>query len=412
MNITFLGGSGEIGSTSLLLETEDFKCVFDYGMTPSSPPGFPLEAPALDYIFLSHAHLDHSGMIPALTRKNSVPFFTSQMTFLLSQILLRDNVKISEIEGYTIPYSKVDLHTLGENLYPVANGSQFSLKNAEFYTYSAGHIPGSVMFEVEFKTGQKLLYTGDLNTIDTRLVSGTKGKKCDILALETTYAGTDHELRQKIEYNFLEKAKAVIEGGGKVIIPVFAVGRTQEILLVLEDLVDDYDIWLDGLGKDVTKLFFKEPGFVSNDRKLKKLYMKIHKVRTKVHRKKALSGDIILTTSGMLDGGPVLNYINELKDNPKNAILLTGYQVEGSNGRRLLEKKQLNIYGTVEEIKLDVQQFDFSAHAGHKELVDFTRRCNPEHLILFHGEDREVLAQEFGDDYQVHLPKTGEKLEL
>jgi len=412
MKFTFLGGSGKIGSTALLLETEDFKSIFDYGMTPSTPPTFPLIPPPIDYIFLSHAHLDHCGMIPTLTKSYDIPFFTSQMTYLLAQILLRDNIKISEIEGYTIPYSKVDLQSLDENLYHITDGSVFALNNAELNVHTAGHIPGAVMFGIRFDSGQDLLFTGDINTINTRLVSGTKGRKCDILVMESTYAGRNHKLRQKIEYKFLENVKQVIERGGTAIVPAFAVGRSQEMLLILEELIDDYDVWFDGLGKDVTKLFFKEPGFITNEKKLKKLFMKIHKVRTNSHRTKALGGDIILTTSGMLDGGPVLNYINRLKDNPKNAILLTGYQVDDSNGRRLLEKGELNIYGTVEKIKLDVEHYDFSAHAGHKELVEFAHQCDPEHIILFHGENREALAQELADDYEVHLPNNGETLEI
>jgi putative mRNA 3-end processing factor len=410
MKFTFLGGANEIGSTALLLETDKFKCIFEYGLTPKDPPEYPLESPPLDYIFLSHAHLDHSGMIPFLTRQNSVPFFTSQMTLALSQILLRDNVKICEFEGYPILYSKSDIKTMEENLHLVADGSVCGMNNAELTVHSAGHIPGSTMFHLNFDNGPRLLFSGDINTIDTQLVTGTTGKKCDILALESTYADVDHELRQKIEYRFINKIREVVEGGGKVVIPAFAVGRTQEILLILADL--DYEIWLDGLGKDVTKLFLKAPGFIRNEKKLRKIYDTVHRVRTKVHRKKALGGDIIVTTSGMLDGGPVLKYIDELNGNTKHAVLLTGYQVEGTNGRRLLNDGIMNIYGEEKKIELDVEYFDFSAHAGHKDLLTFAKKCNPEHIILYHGEHREVLEKELSDKYQVHMPNNGESFEI
>jgi len=402
MRFTFLGGSDKIGSTAMLLESNVSKFIFEYGITPSAPPGYPLEAPPVDYILLTHAHLDHSGLIPLLTRQYHAQFFTSQMTYMLSQILLRDNIKICELEGYPLMYSKADIRNMDENLHQTEMDSKFNLKNHKLLVHSAGHIPGATMFELRLENGLKLLFTGDINTIDTRLVNGITGKKCDILVMEATYAGRNHKLRQKIEYEFIEKIKDVIARAGKVIIPAFAVGRTQEILLVLADL--DFDIWLDGLGIEVTKLFLKEPRFIKDEKKLRKIYENVNKVRTKARRKKALAGDIILTTSGMLDGGPVLRYIKEFNDNSKNALLLTGYQVEGSNGRLLLDKKVINMNGVIEKINLDVEYYDFSAHAGHNELIRFAHKCNPEHIILYHGENRELLEKELSKKFEVHLP--------
>jgi putative mRNA 3-end processing factor len=410
MELTFLGGTGEIGSTSLLMETENYKAIFDYGMTPSSPPKYPMEPPAMDYIFLSHAHLDHSGMIPFLTKQYDIPLIMSEMTFHLTQILLRDNVKISELEGYPKMYSKGDIRNMDENMFQGNYGSKFTMRQSMATFHSAGHIPGSLMIEIQLKDGRKMLYTGDLNTIDTRLLMGTRHTNCDILVMETTYAGREHELRQKIELKFQEKILEVIDRGGKVIIPAFAVGRTQELLLILADL--DLEVWLDGLGKDVTKLFIREQGFIKDHRKLKRSFDSINKVRTKNQREKALSGEVILTTSGMLDGGPVLRYIKELNENPKNAILLTGYQVEGSNGKMLMDKGQININGEIKKVKPEVEYFDFSAHSGHKELLSFVRGCNPEHLVLYHGENRKILGDELGEDYNTHYPEIGQAIEI
>jgi putative mRNA 3-end processing factor len=413
MKLTFLGGANEVGSTAMLLETQDTKFIFDYGLTPEDPPTYPLDAPPLDYIFLSHAHLDHSGMIPVLTRQNPVPFFTSQMTLLLSQLLLRDNIKIAEYEGYPAMYSKGDIKDMDRDLYMVADDSEVNMKNLDMKVHSAGHIPGAMMYELYLSNGKTLLFTGDLNTIDTRLVAGTTPKKCDILVMEATYSGTDHELRQKTELRFQNKIKEIVERGGTAIIPAFAVGRTQEILLVLADL--DYEIWVDGMGKEVSRIFLSESGFIRSEKKLKKIYEKANKVRNKHHRKKALGGQVILTTSGMLDGGPVLNYIKELKDNPKNGILLTGYQVEGSNGRMLLEKGEMNFWGNVDKVDLEVEHFDFSAHAGHRELINFAHHCNPEQIVLFHSDQREPIMNELhelNDKYVIHLPHEGETLKL
>ena len=109
----------------------------------------------------------------------------------------------------------------------------------------------------------------------------------------------------------------------------------------------------------------------------------------------------------MLDGGPVLRYIKELNKNPKNAILLTGYQVEGSNGRSLLDKGVINLHGEQEKINMSVEHYDFSAHAGQKELINFVKACDPEHIILYHSDNRELLQTELESDYKVHLPQDG-----
>ena len=145
---------------------------------------------------------------------------------------------------------------------------------------------------------------------------------------------------------------------------------------------------------------------------MKRSFDSINKVRNRKQREKAIAGEVILTTSGMLDGGPVLRYIKELNENPKNAILLTGYQVEGSNGRMLMDKGQINIYGEIERVKPEVEFFDFSAHAGHKELLSFVRGCNPEHLVLYHGNNRKILGDELGEDYNIHYPEVGKAIEI
>jgi putative mRNA 3-end processing factor len=126
-----------------------------------------------------------------------------------------------------------------------------------------------------------------------------------------------------------------------------------------------------------------------------------------------VKGEVILTTSGMLDGGPVVSYIDAIRDDPKSAILLTGYQVEGSNGRKLLETGMLEVKGVSERVQCEVMKFDFSAHAGHNELLAFAKACEPEKIVLMHGDDREILAGDLrSDGFEVLLPQNGEKFEL
>jgi putative mRNA 3-end processing factor len=255
---------------------------------------------------------------------------------------------------------------------------------------------------------KRVLFTGDINTIDTRLLKGTEPVKCDVLIIEGTYAGRDHPSRLNLEYEFLKKVDEVVDRGGIAIVPAFAVGRTQEAMLMLEN--SKHEIWVDGMGNAITDIYAYRPEFIADAKKLKRMKKKANVVYSFKGREMAVRGDVIITTSGMLDGGPVITYLEKLKDDPKNAVLMTGYQVEGSNGRQLLDNGTINIRGVNQKVSCEVDFFDFSAHSGHKELVQFIRGCNPEKVILCHSENREEISKELEGEFEFHLPKTGEEL--
>ena len=405
----FLGGSDEVGNLAMLLDIEDMKFLFDYGMSPGKPPTFPLPAPPVDLTFLTHSHLDHCGMIPWLCSESDHRIIATEPTTVVSNLLQKDTVKIAQMDGYSIPYTNADVKEAEHSYVIVEPGKKKELgDNYSVHFHSAGHIPGSLMFEL---VGDKqLLFTGDLNVVDTRLVKGTKPVNCDILFMEGTYAGREHDNRKQLEQKFLEKIDEVINRGGKVIIPAFAVARSQEILLVLNKT--RHDIWFDGMGKKISKLYLKYPKYVRSVEDLRKSMKKINVVQSEQSRKSAMKGDVIVTSSGMMDGGPVLSYMNKLKNDKKSAVLLTGYQVEGTNSRLLIEKGELNFYGVIEKVHCEVQYYDFSAHAGHSELVEFARQCSPEKIILFHSEDRKPLADALKDTAEVITPDRGEQFYL
>ncbi|UCH88755.1 MAG: MBL fold metallo-hydrolase [Thermoplasmata archaeon] len=408
MKLTFLGGASEVGSLGIVMDLDSVKLLLDYGMTPTTPPKFPMEAPPIDAFFLSHCHVDHSGMVPWVCSQYKVPMYTSYPTFDVSELLIYDSLKISKYEGYPLPYTKSDVRSLMDYANIVEVDDYCPIRDIEINFHSAGHVPGSLMAEIS--GDRTTLFTGDINTIDTRLLSGTKPVKCDTLITESTYAGRDHEFRLKIEKDFLEKIDEVVDRGGIAIVPAFAVGRTQELLMVLTHF--DGEIWLDGMGDTVSRMYFKHPDFVSNVKKLKRAYRKVRLVKTSSDRKRAQKGDIILTTSGMLDGGPVMEYLKWLKDDPKNALILTGYQVEGTNGRLILDEGMMDFYGVKERLNCEICFFDFSAHAGHKELVEFIRKCDPENLVLCHGDNRDLLREEFGGEMNTYMPKEGKPFEI
>ena len=409
IKIQFLGGSNEIGSLAMLFETMDLKLLFEYGMTPGKPPSYPLPAPPVDSTLLTHAHLDHSGMIPLLCSRNDQPIITTKLTAEISDILFKDSIKIAKSEGYAAPFSNSDIKEAEHSMVHVAANQKKNIGNDhEVRFHSAGHIPGSLMFEI---IGQKkALFTGDLNVNDTRLMKAAKPINCDILFMETTYAGREHPKRKNLEKAFLDKIDEVVKRGGVAVIPAFAVARSQEVALVLKNA--GYNIWFDGMGRKVSKIFLKHPKNLRSAEDLKKAINKLNMVHSDHGRKLALNSEVIITSSGMMDGGPVLHYMNKLKDDPKSAVLLTGYQVEGTNSRRLVEHKKLDFYGVTEKVECEVQYFDFSAHAGHSELINFAKSCNPEKIVLFHGENRELLVEPLQDFAEVYTPNNEETLSL
>jgi putative mRNA 3-end processing factor len=405
----FLGGSDEVGNLAMILEIEDMRFLFDYGMSPGKPPTFPLPPPPVDLTFLTHAHLDHCGMIPWLCSESDHRIIATEPTATVSNLLQKDTVKIAQMDGYSIPFSNADIKEAEHSYVPVEPGKRRDLgENYHVRFHSAGHIPGSLMYEL---VGDKrLLFTGDLNVIDTRLVRGTKSMPCDILFMEGTYAGREHENRKQLEREFLEKIDEVVKRGGTVIIPAFAVARSQEILLVLNNA--GYDVWFDGMGKKISKLYLKYPKYLRSVDDLKKALKKINVVQSDQSRKRAIKGEVIVTSSGMMDGGPVLSYMNKLKNDKKSAVLLTGYQIPGTNSRLLIEKGKLNFYGVIEKVACEVKYYDFSAHAGHSELVEFAQKCNPEKIVLFHSADRTPLAEALKDTAEVLTPMKGEQFAL
>jgi len=405
-HICFLGGSNKVGSLSMLMDSGDKRFLFDYGMTPSKPPEFPMPAPPVDAVFLSHAHLDHSGMIPVLSENGAIPFYMEKITSALGQLLFKDSIKIARSEGYAIPFSSEEVKHVKQHVSAVTPSEtlQFS-DNIDIRFHSAGHIPGSLMIQINAE--KNCLFTGDFNTQDTHLVSGTNPVPCDVLFMEGTYAGRNHPMnRVELEKAFIDAIEDVVRRGGVVVLPSFAVSRSQEIAMVLRK--SGFNIWYDGMGKKVAKIFLKYPETLRSPEELKKTLNQLKYVHSDHGRKLALESDIILTSSGMMDGGPVLHYMNKLKNDPKSAVFLTGYQVEGTNSRLLMDHRKLDFYGVTEEVACQVEYFDFSGHAGHDELVEFAQECNPEQIVLMHSDNREALKEPLQEIADVMIPTNGE----
>lgn len=408
MEFCFLGGADTVGRMGMTMKTpKDENLLMEYGMAPNKPPEYPLQAPRIKHAFLTHAHLDHCGMMPSIVGRDRCELFSTPLTAEVGEIMMRDSLKIAKAEDYPLPYTTGDIERTIKSVVPFTFGDTFELDGFDVRLHSAGHVPGATMFE--FIGDTRTLYTGDIHTIDTKLVNGAKPVRCENLFIEGTYGGRLHPDRRSVEKEFIDKIDEVVDRGGTVLIPSFAIGRTQEIMILLKDL--GYEMWVDGMGKAVTKLYLDYPEYLSAPRALKQAKRKFNEVRTKNMRKDAARADVIVTTGGMLDGGPVLRYIQGVKDDPANAILLVGYQAEDTNGRLLMEQGLVMIDGEPVRIDCEVQKYDFSAHADHKQLVDFVHGCKPENVVIMHSETREEFLEDL-DGYNVILPGLSEKFTL
>ncbi len=404
MDIQFLGGAAEVGRLGMLLRDQGTTLLCDYGLAPSDPPQYPMEAPPVDALLLSHSHLDHCGMIPVISRQSETKTYTTPVTQEVANLLLKDSLKISAAEGYPEPFDREDVQTMNQGVVAVDYGDTFQVGNLEVDVHSAGHIPGSSMFRINDR--ETVLFTGDLQTIDTHLVRGTEPVPCDVLVLESTYAGRHHLDRAQTEAQFLARIDEVVERGGTALVPCFAVARTQEVLMVLAET--DHEIWVDGMGRQVARMYQRHRRFIRSPKRYERALGRARIVRSQANRDRALRGDVILTTGGMLSGGPVLHYLAALKDDLQSEVLLTGYQVEGTNGRLLLDTRTIELQGVPVPVEAEVSSHDFSAHAGHAKLVEFVEGCDPTRVVLMHGDAREALAEAL-EGREVLMPQDGER---
>ncbi len=407
IQLSFLGAMSAVGASGVLVDTGSEKIVLDYGAKIQNEgsgrkgqPQFPLHVDGkVDAICLSHCHLDHSGGLPILFKDNRCPIYAVDVAKPLTQMLLHDSLKISKMEGTTLPFNKVDVRKTVKNFFPVEYKKVVKVHNAKIVNYDAGHIPGSMMTSIR-ANGKNILYTGDMNIEATMLVKGadTKLPKVDALITECTYSNRDHIDRKREEKTLVRLVNSTLANDGIAVVSCFAIGRTQEILLILDKYGIDYSLYMDGMSRKATTIINRFNNRLNNPKSLDKALKKVKYVNSQRERKKIIKQPcVILTTSGMLNGGPVAWYIKQLHNNRDSSLLLTGYQVEGTPGRILMETgKYIN-----EEVDLDlrmlVRRLDFSSHVGRTQLLDFINRLQPKQIFCVHGDHTEEFARELQD---------------
>lgn len=406
IRIYFLGGAEEVGNVGCVLEDKTgTRILIDYGLAPTKPPRYPDECPPIEHAIITHSHIDHIGMAPWLVGSHGATLHGTNLTADVSEIMWRDTYKVSSIEGYPLPWDMRDLDAALDAWDTHNIGEWFSIGSWNLRFHRAGHIPGAVMVEIETPEA-RILWAGDMDTRKSPNVLGALPIECDILCIESTYGGREHPPRPDEELRFVQRVKEVVSRGGLALIPAFASGRGQDILRILHQHAPHLEVHYDGMGTRLTQHWLNNPNSINNPKKLEEVWRWTRKVRSKTDRKKALDADVVVTTSGMLDGGPAIWYLNRLRHDHTNAILLTGYQAEKSGGRTLLDTGKIPIYGNLTEINLEIDQFQLSNHAGHTELKEFILNCNPKHVVFFHGDDtsRQEIAAEFTNSPSPKLP--------
>ena len=419
MDLQFLGGADEVGRSALLV---DGRLLLDYGMAADSPPRYPVDPPGgLDpeAVVVSHGHLDHAGAVPALLSGDArPPVHWTPPTRDLTRVLARDTLKL---HGSTpqCPFTELDVQRLGEVSVTHGYREPFTAcggPDAGGYevTFSdAGHIPGSAHVLVD--DGEtRLLYTGDFHTADQRLVAGTTARPdADVVVCESTYAADHHEDRTRVEERFVETVRTTLWEGGTVVVPAFAIGRTQEIMLVCA--AHDLPCYVDGMGQRVTRLFCQSPDFLRDGDALRGAKSGARYVdgRDGQRRRIAAENTVIITTSGMLSGGPAMTYVPEVAGNPVNTVALTGYQVAGTPGRELLDTGSAEIDGRMTPVSAGVDLFNFSAHADRDGLEAFLDSYRDATVIANHGDDPTSFAADLrADGFDARSVDLGETVSL
>lgn len=428
VRVTALGGCREVGRSCFMLSTPETKVLIDCGVNVGSddngtpylyvPEVTPISQ--IDAVVLTHAHLDHSGLIPLLYKYGyEGAVYCTPPTRDLMALLQLDFIDVAAKEGRTIPYESSMIretlkHTITLNYGDVTDIAP----DMKLTLHNAGHILGSSV--VHFHVGDGLYniaFTGDHKYEKTRLFDPAVNSfpRIETLITESTYGGSKdmQPSRREAETRLKDIVKETIERGGTVLIPAFAVGRSQEVMLVLEEIIrkgfieDNIPVYLDGMIWEATAIHTTYPEYLNGELKnlifhkgmnpfLADCFEQVDSVEKRTDILTNPKSGVILATSGMLNGGPIMEYLRAYGPDEKNSLVFVGYQAEGTMGRRLQKGwSEIPVYnnGKTDIIKINLQVHTvdgFSGHSDRKQLMDYIKKMKPrpEHVLTEHGDEK------------------------
>ncbi|MGQ9759219.1 MAG: MBL fold metallo-hydrolase [Candidatus Methanomethylicaceae archaeon] len=441
------GGGKEVGRICLQLDINQHHFFLDCGISPSlrgrsALPFLPnASVQHLDAVFVSHAHLDHSGAIPTLVKLGfRGKIFMTLPTLALLNLLWQDELSLMEREWTPEErlWSSKEMHTaLMKLTEPTTYHEIFKLNSLRVNFHNAGHILGSTMTEFSCN-GYRVVYSGDLGTSSNHLRYWRTDDLAfpEVLICEGTYGGKNRKGREEVTKEFIDSIKTALERGGKVLIPMFAVGKTQEILKIIKDnwnKLPEVDVYLEGMSIETLRVY--EQFLIYMDDRIRRGYifnninpfrwgaLKIFKSLSDRKRLHLRDGPcIIMAPSGMLRGGWSVWHMIRIAPSKKNLIAILGYMERGTIGYDLLnnvrEFKLVDMISKQEydiRVNCEVRHFDISAHAMHNELCDFISRIKPEKLILIHGDEESLLnlansVKQYSGE--IIIPSNGDKIDL
>lgn len=426
IRITSLGGYRQVGRSCSLLMTRESKILVDCGVDVSAednggpylnaPEVMPLDN--LDAVVLTHAHLDHAGLVPALYKYGfDGPIYCTPPTRDLMSLLQIDYIKVSFGEGKKSPYESPQVREAVKHCIPLKYSETTDITpDIRLTLHNAGHILGSAIAHFHIGDGlYNVALSGDMKFEKTWLFNPAVNRfpRLETLIIESTYGGY-HDIqpsRREAGEQLREVCARVLLRGGKLLVPVFAVGRSQEVMLVLEELmrnkhIPNVPVYLDGMIFEATAIHTAYPEYLNSQLRsqifqtgenpfLSDIFRRVDGQQTREEILHDPDSCIVLATSGMMNGGPVMEYFKAWADDPSHALMFVGFQAEGTIGRKIQKEwKEITLNDRGKpltlKIKMDVEEVDgFSGHSDRLQLLNYvgTLEPRPEKIIVNHGEE-------------------------
>ncbi|OMJ94449.1 hypothetical protein SteCoe_2350 [Stentor coeruleus] len=415
LEIIPLGAGNEVGRSCIVLKFRGKTVMFDCGIHPAltgqnALPGFDeIEVQDVDLLLVTHFHLDHSGALPYFLTKTSFGGITymTHPTKAILKLLFSDYVKVSNIglDSERL-YSPQDLILALEKVRLIDYHQEMEQNGINFWCYNAGHVLGAAMFMVEI-AGIKVLYTGDYSCEEDRhlLPAKVPDMPVDILIVESTYGVQIHEPRLDRERLFTTTVQNIVKNGGRCLLPVFALGRAQELLLILDEYWDSHQeiqhipiYYASSLAKKCMTVFQTYINMMGES--VRRQFEQGHNPFVFKHISNLKSMDyfddntasVVMASPGMLQNGQSRDLFERWCQDPQNGLVLTGYCVENTLAKDLLSQPReiTATDGSIKQLLMSVNYISFSAHADFAQTSNFIKQLKPSYVVLVHGDSNEM----------------------